>query len=240
MIASSGHGWVLALFPLLAGAISLVFATLLAARFLRRRRMAEGLWAIAMFMYAIASFAMFAGVVAGWTPARFRVYWLFGAVLNVPFLAQGELYLLFRRRLWADLCLALLFVGTAFAAWKVLQAPVHAAALTSSLPLGKDAFGDNSAPYRLSQLYSFPAYFLLLGGLLWSVLAMRGRRELRARAGGVAAIAVGATIVAIGSGIGAGFHLVAIFALGLVLGVAVMFWGFVTSTRPSVVSTPSD
>jgi hypothetical protein len=43
-------------------------------------------------------------------------------------------------------------------------------------------------------------------------------------------IAAGATIVAIGSGIGAGFRLVALFSFSLAAGVAVMYWGFVKTT----------
>src|SRR6266545_7083356 len=95
MIAA-GHGWGLALFPLLAAAIALVFAVRLTQRYMSRRRSYEGIWAVALFMYAAASFAMFLGVVAGWSATEFRVYWLLGAVLNVPYLFLGEAYLLGR------------------------------------------------------------------------------------------------------------------------------------------------
>ena len=43
------------------------------------------MWTIALVMYAGACFAMFLGVLDSWSPMEFRVYWLFGAVLNVPF-----------------------------------------------------------------------------------------------------------------------------------------------------------
>ena len=49
-------------------------------------------------MYAGASVAVAFGVANGWTSGEFRVYWALGAVLNVPFLAAGELDLLVRRR----------------------------------------------------------------------------------------------------------------------------------------------
>jgi hypothetical protein len=101
------------------------------------------------------------------------------------------------------------------------------------LPLGKDVFGDRSLPYRLAQFYSLPAYFLLLGGLLWSSLGMRGDPVLRGRTVGTLGIALGATIVAIGSGIGAAFHVVPLFSVSLAAGVAVMFWGFVRAGRPA-------
>lgn len=234
MIASAGHGWGLAVFPLLAAAIALVFALRLTQRFLRRRRSYEGIWALALFMYAAASFAMFAGVVGGWNALEFRVYWLLGAVLNVPFLLLGEVYLLGRigRRASGILSVVVAML-TLFALGRVWGAPVQAAPLAQGLPLGKEVFGDGSLAYRLAQYYSLPAYFLLLGGLVWSTVQMRGKPELRNRMAGTFGIAMGATIVAIGSGIGAAFHVVPLFSISLAGGIAVMFWGFIRASRPA-------
>jgi hypothetical protein len=71
-----------------------------------------------------------------------------------------------------------------------------------------------------------------LGGLVWSASQMRGRPELKDRTAGTFAIAVGATIVAVGSGIGAAFHVVPLFSVSLAVGVGVMFWGFLRAARP--------
>jgi hypothetical protein len=115
----------------------------------------------------------------------------------------------------------------------VSSAPLNQQQLAKTFPLGKEVFGDNSAPYRLSQLYSFPAYFLLLGGLAWSALTMGRVPALRTRTVGVLLIAAGATIVAIGSGVGAAFRILPLFSVSLAAGVAVMFWGFLkTVARP--------
>ena len=214
-LAEAGHGWGIAIFPLVAAVVAAVFAFSLGRRYAARRRPAMGLWTIALAMFAAASLAMFLGVVDGWSGAEYRVYWLFGAILNVPYLAMGEVYLLVRRRAVANALFALLLLGTAFAAWKVAGAAISTAALGTALPLGKDVFGDGSAPYRISQLYAFPAYFLLLGGVVWSAWRMRGRPELRNQTGGAIVIAVGATIVAIGSGVGAGFDVVPLFSVSL-------------------------
>jgi len=51
------------------------------------------------------------------------------------------------------------------AAVQVLGRAVHPVPLTGSLPLGKDAFGDGTLPYRLAQYYALPTYFGLLFGL---------------------------------------------------------------------------
>jgi hypothetical protein len=67
-------------------------------------------------------------------------------VLNVPFLFAGEVYLLAKRRSVAHGLLALLLVGSAFAAYRILTAPLNEPSLDRSLPLGKEVFGDNSLP----------------------------------------------------------------------------------------------
>src|SRR3990172_8513255 len=79
------------LFPSLAGLVALVFAALLLQQFARRRRSYQALWAVAMLLYAVASLCVALGAANGWTSGEFRIYWALGAVLNVPFLAQGEL-----------------------------------------------------------------------------------------------------------------------------------------------------
>jgi hypothetical protein len=233
VLAAAGHGWGLAIFPLIATAVAAVFAVSMGRLFVARHHPALGLWTIALAMFAVASLAMALGVSRGWSGAQYRTYWLFGAILNVPYLAVGEVYLLTTRRAVGHVLLAMLAVGTAFAVWKVCAAPLHTAALASDLPLGKDVFGDASAPYRLSQIYAFPAYFLLLGGVVWSAWQMRGRPDLRNRTGGAVAIAVGATIVAVASGVGAGFDIVPLFSVGLAAGITVMYLGFLLSQRPA-------
>jgi hypothetical protein len=232
MMAAAGRRWGLSIFPLAASLIAFWFALQLARRFAARRRPHEGVWTLALFMYGLASLAMFYGVVDRWSAAEFRVFWLFGAVLNVPFLFTGEFYLLAPRR-FAHLLLVLLVVGGAFAGWAVWHAAMNLGPLSSSLPLGKDVFGDNSTPYRLAQFFSWPAYLLLLAGLVWSAYRMGKQPALRDRTAGTLGIAVGATIVAIGSGVGAGFHIVPLFSVALAAGVAAMYWGFVRATRTS-------
>jgi uncharacterized membrane-anchored protein YitT (DUF2179 family) len=232
VIATAGHGWGLALFPLLSAAIALAFALVLAGRLAGRWRTHEAIWVIALAMYAAASVAAFLGVARGWSPNDFRVYWLFGALLNVPFLLVGEVYLLSRRRTVGHLILIALLLTSVFVGWQVWSATIHHGALMRTLPLGKRVFGDNTLTYRLAQYLSYPAYFLLLGGLVWSAQAMRGRPEMRHRTAGTLGIAIGATIVAVGSFAGAGLNIVPLFSVCLAIGIAAMFWGFVRASHP--------
>jgi hypothetical protein len=219
-------------FPAAAAVVALLFASALARRFAGRRRSYEGIWAVALLMYAAASVAVALGVADGWTSGAFRVYWVLGAVLNVPFLAQGELDLLIVRREIRWVLYVLLAFITAYTIAVVRTAEiVHPAALSQELPSGKDVFGDGSAAHRLPQLIAIPAYVVLLGGTLWSAWRMRGRSQLRDRFWGTLLIALGATVIA---GFGSAFAALgylAPFSIALLVGICVMFLGFLRASR---------
>jgi hypothetical protein len=223
------------LLPILAALIALAFGIQLLVRSAGRRTWYEAVWGVAMLMFFVASSALVLGVADGWSSAEFRTYWLFGAVLTVPWLGLGELYLLVRPRWIPHLLLVLLLGATAFAWMVVGDAPVSNA-LADEFPLGREVFGDGSAAHRLSQYYAYPGYLVLVVGAVWSALRIRGREELRTRFIGTLLIAVGATIVFVGSGIGAGFGNFAVFSIGHAVGIAVMYWGFLTATRRPAVS----
>ena len=56
-------------------------------------------WTISLAMFSVASLALLIGVVVGWSSPVFHVFYLFGAVLNVPWLALGSV-LINARDLW--------------------------------------------------------------------------------------------------------------------------------------------
>ena len=78
-------------------------ATAVATAVRRRRRSCatpgtgrptSGAWTIALALFALASAALATGASTGWDSGTFRVFYLLGAVLNVPWLALGTVYLL--------------------------------------------------------------------------------------------------------------------------------------------------
>jgi hypothetical protein len=221
------------LFPLVAALVALVFAAQLTRRFLVARRSYLAFWAIALLMYAAASLAVAFGALDGWVAAEFRVYWALGAVLNVPFLAQGELDLLVRNRAVRSVLYVVLAFVTAWVIARVRTAPIDASALADDLPSGKVVFGDGTPAHRLPQLISIPAYAILVGGALWSAWRMRGRPELRDRFRGTLLIALGATVIAALGSAFAALGLLLGFSFALLLGVSLMFWGFLRASRPS-------
>lgn len=225
-------------FPLVASAISAAFGVHLLVRFGRRGQLFEGLWGLAMLMFAVASGALLLGILDEWSSAEFRAYWLFGAVLNVPYLAVGEAYLLLRQRWISHVLLVLLLAATAWAASEVRTASLDTSVLREEFFSGRDALGPDSTSLLLARVYSFSGYGVLVLGALWSAFQMRGRPELRNRFYGTLLVVLGATVVAAGAAFAAAANFAG-FSMTLAVGVAVMYWGFLTATKRRVAPAPS-
>ena len=218
------------LLPLGAAVVSGVFAAQVARQWVHRRRPNLLAWSIALAMFAVASFAPAVGMLGEWTPAWFRIYYLFGAIVNVPVLGLGTVYLLGSRRL-GHVCAAVVTVAALVAAVTVWQAQIDARLLdTSGIPRGSEVL--SGGVRLLSRVYSFAGFFVVVGGALWSAVKLwRQRRDdLRALAVANALIAAGTFVVAVGSGFafyGRGLP----FAVGLFVGVCLMFGGFLKARR---------
>lgn len=220
--------WIL---PLAAALVAFAFAVLLLRRADDRRRPYRVLWAIAMVMYGAASVAVVLGAANGWSRGEFLVYWALGAVLNVPFLAAGEIALLFRRS-GVILASALALAGvSALTMVVVSDAAADAGALARELPSGKQVFGDGSTAFRLPQLISIPSYVVLVAGALWSAWTIRGRPDLRDRFVGTLLVVLGATVIAALGSAFAAAGVLAAFSAALLAGIATMFWGFLRASR---------
>ena len=91
-------------------------------RWLRRRRPHELAWAVSLLLFAVGAGALWWAESRGWSNESFKVFFLAGAVLNVPFLALGSVYLQFGPRV-GDQVHRVLLVLSGFATGVVLVAP---------------------------------------------------------------------------------------------------------------------
>ena len=226
------------LLPGVAAAASAAFAVAVLRQYAARRRPYQLAWGIALSMFTVASLALTVGVVAGWTPVSFKLYYLFGAVLNVPWLALGTVELLAGlavRRAY----LAALAVFTLVSVILVALARVTAADLAGRLlPEGKEFLP--VAVRALAVVGNTVGTLVVVGGAVASGLAMRTRRDLRPRFEGTLLIALGVLLAASG-GVLAFLASSDKLAFGLAVGASVMYLGFRRASapaRPPVASGP--
>src|SRR5215469_3050653 len=78
----------------LATAIATLFAQATLVRYTKDHRPQDRAWTISLALFALASAALATGTSTGWDNGTFRIFYLLGAVVTVPWLALGTVYLL--------------------------------------------------------------------------------------------------------------------------------------------------
>ena len=182
-------------------------------------------------MFALATWALFIGSSFGWSGPVYRTFFLFGAILNIPVLATGSMFLVVGKRSGHAMTI---FVGaiTAIATTLTLTVPFEA-----PLP-------DGGVPEAVFPLGFSPRLFAIIGGGLGSTILMalslvsvfrfwrRNRPIVWGNLlilGGVFAAAWGGTGLALGDAGG--------FAISLFVAVSLIWAGYRTASgkRPSPV-----
>jgi hypothetical protein len=223
----------------IATAIATVFAQATAVRWSRSRAPHQGAWTLALALFALASAALATGASTGWDRGTFRAFYLLGAVINVPWLALGTLYLLFGRRVGDRVRVGLL-VFTGVGIGVMLAAPMHGTIAANRIPVGKDHFG--VLPRALAGTGSGLGAIVVFGGALWS--AVRFARSRRPGSGQLAAgnglIALGTLVLSSGGLLQGVVGSDEAFALTLAIGIAVIYGGFAVASgvRRQVVVGP--
>lgn len=216
--------------------VAVAFCLSTAERWLVRRARHEAAWTVALALFALAAGTLAAGSEGGWSGAAFRLFYLAGAVLDVPVLAIGTLYLLGGRRV-GDTAAVAVAVGAGFAAGVLLSAPFTHALPVHRLPQGSQVFGP--LPRVLAAVGSGGGSVVVLGGSLWS--AWRTRRTSGRRAVGNLLIAAGTLVTGAGGLLQSVADQATAFAVSLAVGVAILFTGFLVasgSTAPITAHGP--
>lgn len=206
-----------------AALISLAFAMSTYERWLARRVRHEAAWTAALAMFSVASLFLAAGAGLGWTGWTFRGFYFFGAIANVPFLATGTVYLLAGRRS-GDRTLGAVALAVAFAGGVIATAPFTGALAVNEIPRGSEVFG--ALPRVLAASASAGGAIVVIGGALWSAMRYRSGRMLAANL----LIALGTLITGASGLLNSVLDEMDGFAITLVVGVAVLFAGFLVAT----------
>lgn len=223
----------------LATAVATLFAQATLVRWTRSRQPHERAWTISLAMFALASAALATGVATGWDGFVYRAFFALGAVLNVPWLGLGTVYLLGgavrgRRVEWG----LVLFTGLAIGA--VAVAPFSTAPAGDAIPVAKDTFA-TALPRILAAVGSGLGATVVIVGTVVSIV-----RRLRNPGPGATRMAVANSLIGVGvlvlssGGLlqGALGHDEA-FVLTLAVGIVVVYAGFLTAASPDAAMSRS-
>ena len=216
-----------ALLPLAATLISVVFALLLLARFLRRGGAHHLVWAFALACYAVGVYADHLARLWGWSAALYRAFYLFGGLYVAAYLGMGSVLLLCPPRLARTLFLWLA-LASAYGALRALSAPLDLALLPANGEPGGLRIMPQDVRVLAIVLNSFGT-LALAGGAAWSAWAYRKGRGERRRIWSNALIAAGALVAASGSTLLV-LGLPAPFSLAKLVGVSLILAGFLVAT----------
>jgi hypothetical protein len=216
-----------------AALVALALALSTFERWLGKGRRHELAWAISLAMFFAGSGALWYGAANGWDATTFRLFYLFGAVTNVPVLALGTVYLLGGPRR-GDRWAVVVGLACAFAAGVVLEAPLRRPVAVHRLPQGSEVFG--VLPRVLAAVASGVGATVVLGGAAWSAWGFwRGRRAGTPGPGGRLAganllIAAGTLVLGAGGLFNSVLDAMEAFAVTLLVGIVLLFAGFLVAT----------
>lgn len=224
--------------------VSLAFALSTGERWLRAGKRHEAAWTVSLIMFALGSLSLWWGASVGWDEWSFKSFYLFGAILNVPFLALGTVELLAgpaHGRRWT----AIISLLGAFCAGIVVAAPLTGLIESDVLPQGKEVFGPG--PRIAAAIGSGVAALVIIGGALWSAWRLfriwRSGLDTRTHSTGAPSprrvaianvfIAIGTLILSAGGLLNSVVNEMDGFAISLVAGISVIFLGFLITTSGS-------
>jgi hypothetical protein len=225
---------------IVATVVSTLFAQAVLVRFTQDHRPQDRAWAISLALFALASAALTTGVVTGWDEGTFRLFYLLGAVVTVPWLALGTVYLhtdaaVARRVEWG----VVFFTGLATGV--VLAAPIDGPIQGEAIPVGSDVFG--AFPRVLAAVGSGVGATVIILGALYSAVRFARAHEVPGngrRAGANVLIAAGTLILSSGGLLQGIAGKDEAFVLSLAAGIVVIYSGFLVASRSSRRSTLPD
>lgn len=206
--------------PLVTAIVGAAFAALVLARSRDHRRPYQVLWAVGLLLFAAAAGAGWLARSGSPTELEYRVFYLFGAVMNVAWLALGTLYLLVRRER-ARIALVMVGALSLLGAYAVVATPIDLAAAADN---GR-GFPDGSLPRVLAAIGSGVGSVILVGGALSSASLFVRKRHDGRRALGNLIIAAGVLVVAAG-GTATFTGVSGVLELANLAGLCVMLAGF--------------
>jgi len=187
-----------------------------------------------MGAYALASWALVFGLAAGWGAVNFRLFYWLGAVVNIPFLAAGSVFLVLGPIVGRRFAFGV-GVWSALGAAATWLAPLKGATETDGIPEGKELFdfiievGGVSVPGpRVFAAFAGGVATLIIVGLAGYSAVKFWRSNRKLAVGnllivlGTLAPAFGGSLTALGEAAG--------FAVALLIGAILLWAGYRVAT----------
>ena len=218
--------------------VTATFSSIVGRQWAVRHRPYQGAWLTALTMATIAGASYLLFLLLGRQPVFFRLYYLFGAALNVAFLGLGSLYLATRRSLpWL---LPVLLLASVLTAVLIFQTPVNQREIVTATGAGTGVLVAGPWLVMLILLNSFGTVCLVGVAIYSAFITWRLRGPLE-RAQANVVIAVGALTIA-AAGTLARFSGAGGFWVTMLVGWCIMFGGFLLTNRaarPASVPAPA-
>jgi MFS family permease len=215
-----------------AALVSLAFAFMTHERWLVKRRPYELTWTIALGTFFVGALALAWGSAGGWGSFNFRLFYLFGAIVNVPLLAVGQVELISSKP-WVRYLRPVVVGACVFAGGVLVATPLKAEIPSDRLPQGREVFG--VLPRVLAAVGSAGGAFVVFAGAIFSLVALvaakrRGQVAPTQRVVGTGLIALGTVVLSASGSLNKRFGEMTAFAITLTIGVIILFAGFLVST----------
>lgn len=212
-----------AVVPLISCIISFVFTVTVLDQYFARRKPYQLVWSIGLFLYFVSTGSEFWFGTWGTNETIYRLWYLFGAIFVAAYLGMGTIYLLVRRRT-AHIIMAILLVASVYAIFRVFSASIDISTLQGlsgkAMPIGVRL---------ITPFFNTFGGVALVGGAIYSAWVFWRRRILPHRVVSNILIATGAILPALGGTLMRFWDLQNAFYLLELLGIAVIFIGFLRS-----------
>lgn len=219
-----------AILPLMTTVIGVVFFIMLADQHIARPRAHKAVWACGLLIFSIGVFTQFWGVAYGWNELIYKLWYWCGAIAVAAWLGAGSVYLLARGHWPGHVFLGLVVALSAAGAVILLANSVpadHVYPGPSQIVRGD---GIPEAARRIAALSNIIGTLALVGVAGWGAWRYFTSRVTWHRAVSNVLIAGGAFVVAAGGALSR-FEVTAPFYLTQLLGLGLIFSGFLVSVE---------
>lgn len=213
--------------PLLTGIISMIFSSILFVKYQRDKKIYHFIWGIAILLFSLTSFIQSYGLLNGWSKFSFLLYYVL-AGYQVTILATGLIYLINRKKIgdWFFICCTVIAIIMFFIG--IITYISEQNFESGNIPSGSDV--------HPSIRYMF-SFLSITGTILLS--GITGYSWLKTKKSYLLYILIGIVIFAMSGAIASRLNVKEALDIGHLLGISLLFIGFMMSVEYNIEFTPT-